>query len=351
MSHFQWGINAVERGWIPDRITRLAIQRLCRSRTQQARTAIEAGEPEYLEFARSLSDGPIAVMTDRANDQHYEIPAEFFAHVLGPHRKYSCGYWGVDSDLAQSETNSLELSVDHAEIEDGHSILELGCGWGSLTLFMAERFPKSRIVALSNSSSQRRYIESQVARRGLANVRVITCDMNEFDPQKHAESSGFDRVVSIEMFEHMRNYRELLRRIRSWLKPDGRLFVHIFNHRDLVYPFDTEGDSNWMGRYFFTGGMMPDRDIFSRFTKSLTVANQWDWSGIHYQKTAEAWLKNLDRNRNAVLELFRGVYGVSQSHVWFYRWRMFFLAVAELFGTRDGREWGVSHYLLKPVGR
>lgn len=351
MSHFQWGIKAVERGWVPDRITRLAIQRLCRTRVQQARAAIQSGDEEFAEFARSLTDGPIAVMTDRANDQHYEIPAEFYELVLGPRRKYSCGYWENGSDLSQSETRSLELSVEHADLKDGHSVLELGCGWGSLTLFMAERFPASQIVAVSNSSSQRQYIERQAANRGLTNINVVTCDMNDFDAARHAGRCDFDRVVSIEMFEHMRNYRELLRRIASWMNPDGRLFVHIFNHRELIYPFDTEGDANWMGRYFFTGGMMPDRGIFSRFADSFSVANQWDWAGTHYQKTAEAWLVNLDRNRSQVLKLFREVYGSDQSHVWFHRWRMFFLAVAELFGAENGQEWGVSHYLLAPVAR
>lgn len=238
----------------------------------------------------------------------------------------------------------LALTCERAELGFNQDILELGCGWGSLTLWMAEFYPDARIVAVSNSPSQRAFIEARCRERGFRNVQVITADMNEFSIDRR-----FDRVVSVEMFEHMRNYQGLMERIHAWLKPDGQLFVHIFTHRELAYPFETEGEDNWMGRYFFTGGLMPSRDLLPRFQGALRLKEQWHLNGRHYQRTLEAWLANQDRHRKDILALFREIYGSGEAARWFQRWRMFFMACAELFGYRNGEEWGVSHYRFEKL--
>jgi cyclopropane-fatty-acyl-phospholipid synthase len=340
-----FAIDCVERGWVPDLATRAAIRRLCSQRLGECQQSNCELEREDLEsFLSDMRRGPIAPVPERANEQHYELPASFFGHVLGPHRKYSCCWWpaGVDS-LEAAEAASLGETCARAELADGQEILELGCGWGSLSLWMASRYPGSRVTAVSNSRPQREYIESEARRRGIENLQVITADMNRL----HFNRS-FDRVVSVEMFEHMRNYERLLRRISGWLRPEGRLFVHIFCHRRFAYPFETDGDDNWMGRYFFTGGIMPSDDLLARFSDDLRVERQWRWNGQHYQRTSDAWLHNLDRNRDQVMPILEEAYGRAESHRWFHRWRMFFLAVSELFGYRGGEEWFVGHYLLRP---
>lgn len=349
MSVLEIGIDAVERGLVPDPLTRLAIRRLCRQRLRESHGR-DAGRLSAMQtaFLDSLRSGPIALVPGRANEQHYELPAEFFSAVLGPRRKYSCCYFARDaSSLAEAEEQALAVTSQRAGLADGQSVLELGCGWGSFSLWMAERFPHSRITAVSNSASQRLYIEAQALSRGLSNLRVITADMNRFSPQ----GETFDRVVSIEMFEHMRNYERLLSRIASWLRADGALFIHIFCHRKLAYPFETEGAGNWMGRHFFTGGMMPSADLLPQFDRNLKVTQQDNWNGRHYRLTAEAWLSNLDARRGEVLQILTTAYGATAARRWLYRWRMFFLAVAELFGFAGGEEWFVSHYLMKPVAR
>lgn len=348
MNVLELGIEAVERGFVPDSVTRLAIRRLCRERLRESQDRL--GNPPAAAraaFVESLRSGPIALLPEKANRQHYELPPEFFAAVLGPRRKYSCCYFAnADSRLADAEDDALRITCQHAEIADGQEILELGCGWGSLSLWMAEHFPDCRITAVSNSLSQRLFLEAEASARSIRNLRVITADMNEFSPS----GQKFDRVVSVEMFEHMRNYELLLSRIASWLTPDGKLFVHIFCHRDLAYPFEVDGASNWMGRYFFTGGLMPNMDLLTQFDRAMKVVRQYRWSGQHYQRTARTWLANLDNRRGEVLRILSSAYGTSVSRRWLNRWRMFFLAVEELFGFSGGEEWFVAHYLMKPVG-
>lgn len=342
MSLLETGIAWVERGRVPDLVTRRAIRRLCQVRLQQPTNGDEVA------FRASLHQGPIALVPERANDQHYELPAEFFTAVLGLRMKYSCCLWPRNEmSLADAEDAALAETCKHAELADGQEILELGCGWGSLSLWIAEQYPHSRITAVSNSASQRAFIETAARTRGLSNLSVVTCDMNEFSPAVAlGAAKRFDRIVSVEMFEHMRNYQLLLARIATWLAPDGRLFVHLFCHRDRCYPFDAEGAANWMGRLFFSGGLMPSADLLVRMNRDMSVVRHWKWSGCDYQQTAEAWLANLEAHRDAVLRIFRICYGAEDALLWFHRWRTFFLAVSELFGYADGEEWFVSHYLL-----
>ncbi len=351
MSLMSVGIDAVERGLIPDMITRAAIRRLCAQRLREpdcGSDGAEGGSAELRPLVASMRTGQSAPVPEKANEQHYELPPEFFAAVLGPHCKYSsCYFPAANTSLAEAESAALEITCQRAGIDEGQTILELGCGWGSLSLWMAARYRSSRITAVSNSASQRRFIEAEAASRGLANLCVITADMNEFAAEPH----HFDRVVSVEMFEHMRNYELLLERIASWLKPDGRLFVHHFCHRTLAYSYETEGDANWMGRYFFTGGLMPNENMLREFDRHLTVVEQWRWDGTHYRRTSEAWLANLDSRRREVLPILEAAYGRDEARRWLHRWRMFFLAVAELFGYANGSEWFVTHSLLQPNGR
>lgn len=339
MNTLSWGIEAVERGWIPDVWTRAAIRRLCRERLHT-----DPDAQQRTEFLESLRSGPIAPLPEKANEQHYELPPEFFGFVLGPRRKYSCCYFADrDTTLAEAEEAALAVTCERAQLADGQTVLELGCGWGSLTLWMAEQYPNSKITAVSNSAPQRRHIEAEAAARGLKNVSVLTADMNDFV----AETGRFDRVVSVEMFEHMRNYEQLLSRIAGWLRPDGKLFVHLFCHRERCYPFEAEGAGNWMGRHFFSGGIMPSADLLQQFRRDLTVVRQQVWNGEHYRRTAEAWLQRIDAHRDDVLRLFRRDLPEGESRRRFHRWRVFFLAVAELFGYDGGDQWFVSHYLLE----
>ena len=330
-------IDWMERGYLPDGLIRIGIRRLLAERLRLA----AAEDEQHLErLIAELRASPIAINAASANEQHYEVPAGFFQKALGPRLKYSSGWWPEEvKDLTTAEAAMLALSCERAELGFDQDILELGCGWGSLTLWLAEFYPDSRIVAVSNSHSQREFIEAQCQARGLGNVQVITADMNDFQPDRR-----FDRVLSVEMFEHMRNYQELMARIQGWLKPGGKLFVHIFTHRQFAYPFETEGEDNWMGRYFFTGGIMPSRDLLPRFQDNLQLEEQWHLNGRHYQRTLEAWLVNQDQQRDEIMALFRATYGTEQASRWFQRWRVFFMACAELFGYRRGEEWGVSHY-------
>ena len=334
-----------ERGFIPDALLRQGIRHLC---TQRLREEREGGADAIGERQRrridALRTSAIAIETDAANRQHYELPPAFFQHCLGKHLKYSSCYWDATTpDLDAAEARMLELYGERAELMDGQRILELGCGWGSLTLWMAARFPASRITAVSNSRPQREFIEARCRERGLSNVQVITTDVNALA----LDDAAYDRVVSIEMFEHMRNYEQLLGRIGQWLAPGGKLFVHIFCHRDLLYPFEVQGEDDWMGRYFFTGGLMPAADTLLHFQQAVTLEQRWLLSGQHYEKTANAWLRNQDRHRDAVLAILEEAYGKAQARLWHQRWRMFWMACAELFGHDEGREWQVAHYRFR----
>jgi cyclopropane-fatty-acyl-phospholipid synthase len=333
-------IEAMERGIVPDRAIRFGIRRLCRERLK----SLPGDDSEHVSLLRN---SPLAVHTREANEQHYELPPEFFSLVLGKNRKYSSAFWGSDcKNLDQAEDDALRITMERAELVDGMQILELGCGWGSLTLAMAKKFPRSKIVALSNSNPQRIYIENELKKHGLTHVTVLTRNIvDTLDLDR--EFGKFDRVVSVEMFEHLRNYETLFERISSWLKPDGKLFFHVFAHRSASYLFETEGNDNWMGKYFFTGGQMPAHGLFLNFQKHLVFEKEWWWSGEHYGKTAEAWLEKMDQNQVPILQIMKQVYGPKFVSRWFRRWRVFFMACAELFHYQNGREWGVSHYLFR----
>jgi len=341
-------IDVVERGLIPDFLIRAGIRHLLRSRLEaQSAGDDQQAAAQVREFVERSRQGPIAHETDKANEQHYEVPARFFELTLGPHLKYSCCHWGDGiRTLAEAEASALQITCERAGIENGHRILELGCGWGSLSLWMAEQFPDSAITAVSNSSSQRLFIENRARQRGLNNLTVVTANINDFSTE-----DTFDRIVSIEMFEHMRNYERLLSRISSWLKPAGQLFVHIFCHATTPYIFESQGAANWMGRYFFSGGTMPSDDLLSHYQQDLKLINQWKWNGQHYSRTCEAWLKLQDSNWRELSPLFIETYGKPDAARWFMRWRLFYMSCSELFRFRNGDEWWVSHYLFeKPHG-
>jgi cyclopropane-fatty-acyl-phospholipid synthase len=334
-------IELCERGWIPDALTRHGIRRLCAQRLrEEGATEPKLAEERFERLLDELRQSPIAIETEAANEQHYEVPARFFQLCLGKRLKYSSCYYPTGAEtLDEAEAAMLALYGERAELADGQQILELGCGWGSLTLWMAERYPKARILGVSNSHGQREHILAQAAARGLANVEILTCDVNRLSLDRR-----FDRIVSIEMFEHLRNYRSLFERIASWLEPEGKLFAHIFCHQNLMYPFETEGEDNWMGRHFFTGGLMPSADTFSHFQEHLRIEQRWLLPGTHYERTANHWLANQDRHREEVMTVLREAYGEKDAARWFQRWRMFWMACAELFGYELGRQWLVAHY-------
>jgi cyclopropane-fatty-acyl-phospholipid synthase len=331
-----WKAELAERGLLPDFIVRSGIRGLLRGRLRKA-------DRDTAGLVRAMRRSPLALATELANVQHYEVPAEFFRLVLGPRLKYSCCLYerGVE-DLAAAEEAMLQLTCKRAGIADGMEVLDLGSGWGSVSLWIAEKYKGCKITAVSYSASQKEFIEAEAGKLGLAGIDVVTADMNDFDTERR-----FDRIVSVEMFEHMRNYALLLERVSSWLLPRGKTFVHIFCHRDIAYFFELDGDDDWMARHFFTGGLMPSFDLLSRFPEHMVVVERWKVSGMHYARTLRAWLDMFDARSDQVLVLFREVYGRSQAKRWMRKWRMFFMACEELFAYRGGAEWMVGHYLLE----
>jgi cyclopropane-fatty-acyl-phospholipid synthase len=339
--------SLLERDLIPDWVIRRGIRTLLRARlTEETKATEEAQGATLQRLVAELKASPIAINTTDANAQHYEVPARFFELVLGEHLKYSSAYYTASThSLSDAELAMLELTTSRARLQDGQRILELGCGWRSLTLYMADKLPNATIVAVSNSSSQREHIMARAKARGLTNVSVITADMNDFQAE-----GTFDRVVSVEMFEHMRNYERLLEKVSQWLAPGGKLFVHIFSHIRFAYPFEVRDETDWMARYFFTGGIMPSDDLLLHFPRHLAIRDRWRVDGTHYQNTSEDWLKNVDANREEILDIFAQVYGRENAVKWLVRWRLFFMACAELFGYENGRQWIVSHYLFEKRG-
>lgn len=344
----KYALSLAEKGLVPDALIRAGIRKLLRHRLEEINPGNCEERSKLLQrFLQQMRESPIALHTQEANDQHYELPPEFFEKVLGKHLKYSsCYYANGDESLDQAEAAMLELYGERAELAEGQDILELGCGWGSLTLWMAERYRNSRITAVSNSAPQRHFINARCAERGLDNVEVITCDMNEFRAEGH-----YDRIVSVEMFEHLRNYRAMLQRANSWLKDDGKLFIHIFVHSRHPYLFEVKSEDDWMSKYFFTGGMMPSDDLLHYLQEDLSLESHWRVSGSHYGRTARHWLEKLDAQRDEILQIFAKTYGANQSGIWLERWRMFFMSCEELFGFAEGQEWWVAHYLMskRPV--
>lgn len=338
-------MRLLESDVVPDWLIRYNIRRLLKQRLREE----DKGDPEkqqrhLMNLIAHLKASPIAINTASANEQHYEVPTEFFLNTLGKHLKYSCCYYdSPDDTLDQAEARMLALTCERASIADGDRILELGCGWGSLSLWMAEHYPNAKITAVSNSRTQKAFIDARAAERGLPNLEVITCDMNRLE----LPAETFDRVVSVEMFEHMRNYEMLLERIAGWMKPDATLFVHIFTHSKYAYPFEVRDATDWMARYFFTGGIMPSDDLLLYFQRHVRLKEHWQVSGRHYQLTSEAWLRNMDSHRAEIMPILERTYGKDQALKWWVYWRVFFMACAELWGFNGGREWLVSHYLFE----
>lgn len=333
----------LEKNILPDAVIRPAIRsRLKNTIRREKQPTPKLQEEHQQQLINELKSSPIAINTMDANEQHYEVPAGFYDIVLGPWLKYSCGYWGAQTtSLRESEENMLELTIERADIKNSTDILDLGCGWGSFSLYAAKKFPGKNFTAVSNSNSQREFIQGRASKLGIENLTVITSDVNDFKP-----TQSFDRVVSVEMFEHVRNYDRLFRRIHSWLRPDGKLFIHIFNHKKYAYKFEAERKSDWMARHFFTGGMMPSDDLLFSFSDDFKVGGHWNINGRHYSKTLEAWLERMDNQKVQIMEIFMETYGAEAKKFWVY-WRIFFMACSETFRMKDGNEWQVSHYLFE----
>lgn len=339
-----WYNSFLEKDQLPDFLIRKGIRNLLKQRLEQENKGnTEAQQAHFMNLVEELKNSPIAINTSDANEQHYEVPTKFYQYCLGKHLKYSSGYWkeGV-TDIDTSEKDMLELTCQRAELADGQNVLELGCGWGSLSLFMASKYPKSTFTVVSNSRTQKLHIDEQAKNSGIQNLTVITVDINAF-----TLDATFDRVVSVEMFEHMRNYQLLMQKVAHLLKPQGKLFVHIFTHKEYAYKFEVIDETDWMSKYFFTGGIMPSDDLLLYFNEHLSIDKHWHVSGMHYSKTSEAWLQNMDKHKAEIIPLFEQTYGKANALKWWVYWRLFYMACAELFGYNDGNEWMVSHYLFQ----
>ena len=339
-----WYNTLLEKNRIPDFLIRIGIRRLLKQRLEDENKGSPEAQTDHLrKLIDELNASPIALNTLEANEQHYEVPTEFYTYCLGNHLKYSSGYWkeGVTS-IDISEKDMLELTCQRARLENGQDVLELGCGWGSLSLKKKKKYPKSSFTVISNSRTQKIYIDETARQRQLANLRVLTININDLELDM-----TFDRVVSVEMFEHMRNYQKLMHLISSMLKPHGKLFVHIFTHKEFAYKFEVKDESDWMSKYFFTGGIMPSNDLLLHFNQHLLLDERWIVNGLHYSKTSEAWLTNMDSHKKEILPLFEKTYGKHESLKWWVYWRIFFMACAELWRYNKGEEWMVCHYLFK----
>lgn len=341
----QWMISLAERGKLPDSLMRYGIRKLCRQRLKDEYiNDPEVQQQRFQSMIEELRQSPIAIETDAANEQHYEVPTEFYLKSLGKRLKYSCAYYPNEfCSLDEAEDAMLNLYGERAQLKDGQTILELGCGWGSLTLWMAEQYPNANITAVSNSASQKQYIDARCKTLGLKNITVITSDINLLE----LNANQFDRAISIEMFEHMRNYQQLFKKISSWVKTDGKLFIHIFAHRFIMYPFDIKSQEDWMSKHFFTGGLMPAVDTLLHFQEQFKLETRWLVNGQHYEKTSNHWLQKMDQHKDEIIKLFTESYGAENAVRWFNRWRIFYLSCAEFFGLNNGKEWMVSHYLFE----
>jgi cyclopropane-fatty-acyl-phospholipid synthase len=337
----------ISKGIVPDLIIRKGIQSLLKKRlNDEYGDKFDQAEKRRQELIEELRKSPVAIETDKANDQHYMVPPEFFRSHLGPRLKYSCAHWDEARNLEEAEVEMLDLTVSRAEIKNGDKILELGHGWGAITLFMAEKFPDSEITAVSNSKFQGDFILERAKEKGLSNIKIITADMAEFEIDQK-----FDRIISIEMFEHMRNYSKLLERISQWLLPKGTLFVHIFVHKELSYKFDVVDETDWMSKYFFSGGIMPSEHLLYYFSDHMKIRSHDRVNGTHYAKTARAWLENMDNNREKILNIFKNHYPKGEALKWFNYWRIFYMSCEELWNYKQGSEWFVGHYLLEKRDR
>lgn len=341
-----WYDKLLVNNQIPDFLIRMGIRKYLKQRLREEnKGGGEAQQRHLLQFINTLKNSPIAVNTADANEQHYEVPTEFYQYCLGENLKYSCGFWkpGV-TDIDISERDMLELTCERAELENGQNVLELGCGWGSLSLFMAAKYPGSIFTVVSNSRTQKQHIDEQAFLRNIQNLKVITADMNTF----HTDEK-FDRIVSVEMFEHMRNYKLLMQKVASFLDDHGKVFVHIFTHKEFAYLFEIKDETDWMSKYFFSGGVMPSNDLLLHFNDDLNMEKQWLVNGTHYAKTSEAWLSNMDIHRDEIMPLFEQTYGKDEALKWWVYWRIFYMSCAELWNYDDGNEWMVSHYLFHKI--
>jgi cyclopropane-fatty-acyl-phospholipid synthase len=337
-------LHLAEKSILPDYLIRFGIRQLLKRRLNDLNHGnVEIQQEKKETFIASMNQANIAEVPELANEQHYEVPADFYHFTLGDNKKYSSCFWDSKTEtLTQAENKALKITCQRAQIKNGQNILELGCGWGSLTLYIAKNYPKSKITGVSNSHSQKTYILTEAKKRGIKNLKIITADMNTFKIK-----DKFDRVVSVEMIEHMRNHKKLFNQISNWLKKDGLFFMHIFVHKLHPYLFEVQAEDDWMSKFFFSGGMMPSADLPLFFQDKLNIEKQWLWSGTHYEKTANAWLENLDKNKSKVTEIFKNTYGDRNTNLWIQRWRIFFMACAELWGYDKGQEWIVAHYLFK----
>jgi len=339
-------ITLAEKNFFPDWLIRLGIRKLMKEKLSELSSIyVSDGYERKKDWVDSMNKSPLAFSPKKANEQHYEVPSKFFQQVSGPRMKYSSCFWDSSTtNLYDAENQMLDITIRRSGIEDGMRVLDLGCGWGSLSIYIAEKLSQCNVVSVSNSQDQGNYILKEVQKKGLTNLSFIKADMNTL----HTDIT-FDRIISVEMFEHMRNYRLLLNKIAGWLKKNGKLFIHIFCHNDYAYPYETNTDSDWMTRYYFTGGMMPSYDLLEYFQDDLDLEKSWKINGNHYRKTCRAWLNTQDKRREKIMEIFQQFYG-DEGELWFNRWRIFWMACEELFAYNEGEEWFIGHFLMEKKG-